>query len=186
MSGMDEKMVGQSRLGAMTVIAAALLAGTYCSLVLTQQGLKYLTWALPISLPMAALSVIALSSLCVWGLIFTIPMYYMCRSALQGASLWRACLPMFVMQAMMTTINQMFSGEVQWRMGGKALGIEAIVLFLVVSVNGWSVVKTQFSCHWGELRSKLAKLKAESEAEEATKKAAEESKKNSGAEEKKP
>ena len=67
------------------VLAATLLAGTFLSLWMTGLVAKYLTPALIIALPMATLSVLALSSLCVWGLFFTIPMYYMARGALCGA-----------------------------------------------------------------------------------------------------
>ncbi len=143
------------------VLAATLLAGTFLSLWMTGLVAKYLTPALIIALPMATLSVLALSSLCVWGLFFTIPMYYMARGALRGASLWRICLPMLFMQAMMTTLNHILSGLVGWRFGGWCALYELLLIIASLLIAGPSRVKNCFLACYRELKAQLDALKAQ-------------------------
>ena len=142
-------------------LAVTLLAGTFLSLWMTGLASKYLTPALVIALPMATLSVLALSSLCVWGLFFTIPMYYMVREALRGASLWRICLPMLFMQALMTTLNHILSGMVGWRFGGWCALYDLLLIIASLLIAGPSRVKASFLSCYRELKSKLDALKAQ-------------------------
>ena len=144
-------------------LAATLLAGTFLSLCMTGLASKYLTPALVIALPMATLSVMALSSLCVWGLFFTIPMYYMAREAVHGASLWRICLPMLFMQALMTTLNHILSGLVGWRFGGWCALYELLLIIASLLIAGPSRVKNGFLACYRELKAQLDALKAQDE-----------------------
>ena len=146
-------------------LVVTLLAGTFLSLCMTGLASKYLTPALVIALPMATLSVLALSSLCVWGLFFTIPMYYMAREALRGASLWRICLPMLFMQALMTTLNHVLSGLVGWRFGGWCALYELLLLIASLLIAGPSRVKSGFLSCYHELKARLDALKAQDEEE---------------------
>ncbi len=146
-----------------TMLVVTLLAGTFLSLGMTGLASKYLTPALIIALPMATLSVLALSSLCVWGLFFTIPMYYMAREALRGAALWRICLPMLFMQAMMTTLNHILSGLVGWRFGGWCALYELLLIIASLLIAGPSRVKTGFLSCYRELKAQLDAMKAQDE-----------------------
>ena len=145
------------------VLAVTLLAGTFLSLCMTCLVSKYLTPALVIALPMATLSVLAISSICVWGLFFTIPMYYMARAALRGASLWRICLSMLFMQAMMTTLNHILSGLVGWRFGGWCVLYELLLIIASLLIAGPARVKNSFLSCYRELKAKLDALKAQDE-----------------------
>jgi len=159
------------------LLALTVFAGTFAALALTNQSAKYLTFALPLALPLASFSFMALSSLCVWGLLFTIPMFFLGRAALRGASFWRVCLPMLFLEASMTIANQMISGDVPWRTGAPALAIALILLFASILAGGLSNARKAISSCWNEMRGWMAKEKAESEAEELARKADEAAKK---------
>ena len=150
------------------LLAVTLLAGTFLSLCLTGLAAKYLTPALVIALPMATLAVLALSSVCVWGLLFTIPMYYMARAALRGGALWRVCLPMLFMQALMTTINHVLSGMVGWRAGGWCALYELLLLAASLLVVGPGRVKEGFLVCFHELKAQLDAMKAQDAEDQGT------------------
>ena len=150
------------------LLAATLLAGTFLSLCLTGLAAKYLTPALVIALPMATLAVLALSSLCVWGSLFTIPMYYMMRAALRGTSLWRVCLPMLFMQALMTTLNHVLSGMVGWRAGAWCALYELLLLAASLLLIGPYRVKNGFGACFHELKAQLDAMKAQDAEDQGT------------------
>lgn len=153
--------------GRWAALILSVLAGTYLSLCLCQHGTRFLTPALPLALSLASFSVIALSSICVWGLLFTIPMYYLAKAALDGASLWRCCLPVLCLQSAMTSINRSLSGDVAWSNALLAVGVSLALLMLVILLIGPAQARKAVSIKYHAIRSHLADLKAQSEAEEA-------------------
>lgn len=106
------------------------MGGTFLSLCLNGQAPKYITPALPISLPLASLAVLALSSICVWGLLFSIPLYSLAKHIWEGKPFLRLLLPMLFLQAAMTSLNHVFSAEIPWRLGLKSAGISMLMFCL--------------------------------------------------------
>lgn len=161
-------MALNGRKGIIAALLATLLTGTFLSLMLTGLWENYWTPMLVIALPMATMAVIALSSICVWGLFLTIPMYYLARAALRGGVLWRILLPMLFMQAILTTVNHVLSGLIGWRLGGWCVLYELLLLAVSLLVVGPARVKAAFLNCYGELKAQLAILKAQDAQPEKT------------------
>ena len=154
-------MANSAQRGRAVALAATLLAGTFLSLALTGLWARYMTPMLVVALPLATLAVIALSTICVWGLLLTIPMYYMARAILRGGSLWRICLPMLFMQAMLTTVNHVLSGLVGWRAGAWCALYELVLWGAPLLVVGPARVRVAFLECFGELKARLAAARDE-------------------------
>lgn len=69
---------------------------------------------LPVSLTLAGVAILGLASLCVWGLLFTIPGYFLAVAWLRRRVYW-ALPPLVLAQAAVTALQQALAGAAPWR-----------------------------------------------------------------------
>ena len=99
-----------------------------------------LTPFLPITVSLAGIAVMGVSVICLWGLLFVVPIYYLSEAWLRLAA--PKLIPLiFLLQALLTTLYYLFAGEMPWRQGGQALGIFALLLVAVIVTYGPAEVR---------------------------------------------
>lgn len=94
-----------------------------------------ITVLLPVTISLASIAVIGVSVICLWGLLFVVPIYYLSEAWLRLAA--PKLIPLiFLLQAILTTLYYLLAGEMLWRQGGQALGLFAILLTAMVVAYG--------------------------------------------------
>jgi hypothetical protein len=99
-----------------------------------------LTPLLPLTVSLAGVAVMGVSTICLWGLIFVVPIYYLSEAWLRLAAP-KLIPPIFLLQAILTTLYYLIAGEMPWRRGSQALGIFALLLAIVVVAYGPTEVR---------------------------------------------
>jgi len=112
----DHKTVSPGRPPGMALAVGllwlCLAGGTFVGL-LPGDSTGCLTPWLPVSLTLAAVSIVGLSSLCLWGLLFTLPGYLLADAWLRRRLSW-ALPALLLAQAGVTSLQQALAGVAPW------------------------------------------------------------------------
>jgi hypothetical protein len=121
---------------------------------------------LPLNLTTNSLTIIGFSAICVWGLIFLIPQYYVCKSwLLQNAS--PKILPaVFLLHAMLVSIFFALSAEVSWAKGLMGVAAGVLLMGATILLNGPQQVRRNVSFRYRLLRRWLRSMKGQEERRE--------------------
>ena len=175
----------------------AICLGTALALVVLGQFKPLLTPLMPLALTMGGISCIGMSSISVWGLIFTIPMGFICSHWLKGGVLWRLLPAIMFLQGILASLNLAFMGDgtdasvfksgakemseaeisrlaevasARWAEGGLAAGICLCLLIIHICICGPKKTWNAVRDQWNSMRAWLKKMRDASKAEEEAKK----------------
>lgn len=175
----------------------AICLGTALALVVLGQFKPLLTPLMPLALTMGGISCIGMSSISVWGLIFTIPMGFLCSHWLKGGVWWRLLPAIMFLQGILASLNLAFMGDgtdasvfksgakemseaeisrlaevasARWAEGGLAAGICLCLLIIHICICGPKKTWNAVRDQWNSMRDWLKKMRDASKAEEEAKK----------------
>ncbi|MGI6355975.1 MAG: hypothetical protein GX937_08815 [Lentisphaerae bacterium] len=103
----------QGLAAAIGLLWLCLTGGTLLGLLPSGVG-DFISFLLPVSLTLAGVSILGLASLCIWGLLFTIPGYFLATAWLQRRVYW-ALPPLLLGQAAVTALQQALAGAAPWQ-----------------------------------------------------------------------
>ncbi|MBR5078000.1 MAG: hypothetical protein IKX30_04590 [Victivallales bacterium] len=176
----------------------AICLGTALALVVLGQFKPLLTPLMPLALTMGGISCIGMSSISVWGLIFTIPMGFLCSHWLKGGVWWRLLPAIMFLQGILASLNLAFMDDgtdasvfksgakemseaeisrlaevasARWAEGGLAAGICLCLLIIHICICGPKKTWNAVRDQWNSMRAWLKKMRDASKAEEEAKKA---------------
>ena len=176
----------------------AICLGTALSLVVLGKFKPLLTPLMPLALTMGGISCIGMSSISVWGLIFTIPMGFICSHWLKGGVWWRLLPAIMFLQGILASLNLAFMGDgtdasvfksgakemseaeisrlaevasARWAEGGLAAGICLCLLIIHICICGPKKTWNAVRDQWNSMRVWLKAMRDASKAEEEAKKA---------------
>ncbi len=122
-----------------------------------------LTPFLPLTVSLAGIAVMGVSVICLWGLLFVVPIYYLSEAWLRLAA--PKLIPLiFLLQALLTTLYYLFAGEMPWRQGGQAFGIFALLLVAVVVADGPAEIRRHIDRRARILKRWLRNMRRHDEA----------------------
>ena len=176
----------------------AICIGTALALMFLEDGKRLLTPIVPIALTLGGISCIGMSSICVWGLLFTIPMYCVSSHWLKGGVWWRLLPAIAFLQGMLASLNLAFMGDgtdasvfksgakemseaeisrlaevasARWTEGSLAAGICLCLLIIHICICGPKKTWNAVRDQWNSMRAWLKTMRDASKAEEEAKKA---------------
>ena len=176
----------------------AICLGTALALVVLGKFKPLLTPLMPLALTMGGISCIGMSSISVWGLIFTIPMGFLCSHWLKGGVWWRLLPAIMFLQGILASLNLAFMGDgtdasvfksgtkemseaelsrlaevasARWAEGGLAAGICLCLLIIHICICGPKRTWNAVRDQWNSMRAWLKAMRDASKAEEEAKKA---------------
>ena len=176
----------------------AICLGTALALVILGKIKPLLTPLMPLALTMGGISCIGMSSISVWGLIFTIPMGFICSYWLKGGVWWRLLPAIVFLQGILASLNLAFMGDgtdasvfksgakemseaevsrlaevasARWAEGGLAAGICLCLLIIHICICGPKKTWNAVRDQWNSMRTWLKAMRDASKAEEEAKKA---------------
>ena len=176
----------------------AICLGTALALVVLGKFKPLLTPLMPLALTMGGISCIGMSSISVWGLIFTIPMGFLCSHWLKGGVWWRLLPAIMFLQGILASLNLAFMGDgtdasvfksgtkemseaelsrlaevasARWAEGGLAAGICLCLLIIHICICGPKKTWNAVRAQWNSMRAWLKAMRDASKAEEEAKKA---------------
>ncbi|HQC51947.1 MAG TPA: hypothetical protein PLE92_02355 [Lentisphaeria bacterium] len=117
-----------------------------------------ISFLLPISLTLAGVSILGLTSLCIWGLLFTIPGYFLAATWLRRRAYW-TLPPLVLGQAAVTALQQALAGVAPWRETAMLLVILAGLLTVFLACDRQSRTQNLLSHKFRLLRRWLRRLK---------------------------
>ena len=191
----DEKKTSGWRYAA---IWLAICIGTALALLCLGEWKRLLTPVVPIALTMGGISCIGMSSISVWGLAFTLPMYCLCSHWLKGGVWWRLLPAIAFLQGILASLNLAFMGDgtdasifksgakelseaevsrlaevasARWTTGGLAAGVCLCLLVIHICICGPKKTWNAVRDQWNLIRSWLKQMRETSKAEEEAKKA---------------
>lgn len=172
--------------------------GTALALVALGQFKPLLTPLMPLALTMGGISCIGMSSISVWGLVFTIPMGCICSYWLKGGVWWRLLPAIVFLQGILASLNLAFMGDgtdasvfksgvkeiseaeisrladvasARWTEGGLAAGVCLCLLIIHICICGPKKTWNAVRDQWNSMRTWLKTMRDASKAEEEAKKA---------------
>jgi hypothetical protein len=172
--------------------------GTALALVALGQFKPLLTPLMPLALTMGGISCIGMSSISVWGLVFTIPMGCICSHWLKGGVWWRLLPAIVFLQGILASLNLAFMGDgtdasvfksgakeiseaeisrladvasARWTEGGLAAGVCLCLLIIHICICGPKKTWNAVRDQWNSMRTWLKTMRDASKAEEEAKKA---------------
>lgn len=107
--------------------------GTFLGLLPGGVG-DVMSFLLPVSLTLAGVAIMGLASLCVWGLLFTIPGYFLAAAWLRRRVYW-ALPPLVLAQAAVTALQQALAGAAPWRETAGLLAVMAGLLVICLAFD---------------------------------------------------
>ena len=176
----------------------AICLGTALALVVLGKFKPLLTPLMPLALTMGGISCIGMSSISVWGLIFTIPMGFLCSHWLKGGVWWHLLPAIMFLQGILASLNLAFMGDgtdasvfksgtkemseaelsrlaevasARWAEGGLAAGICLCLLIIHICICGPKRTWNAVRDQWNSMRAWLKAMRDASKAEEEAKKA---------------
>ena len=174
----------------------AICLGTALALVVLGKFKPLLTPIMPLALTMGGISCIGMSSISVWGLLFTIPMGCICSHWLKGGVWWRLLPAIVFLQGMLASLNLAFMGDgtdasvfkagakeiseaeitrladvasARWAEGGLAAGVCFCLLVIHICICGPKKTWNAVRDQWNSMRAWLKAMRDASKAEEAKK-----------------
>ncbi|MBR6057940.1 MAG: hypothetical protein IKP58_07220 [Victivallales bacterium] len=171
----------------------AICVGTALALLFLGDGKRLLTPVMPIALTLGGISCIGMSSICVWGLLFTIPMYCVCSHWLKGGVWWRLLPVIAFLQGMLASLNLAFMGDgadssllksgakelteaemsrlaevasARWATGGLAAVACLCLLVIHICICGPKKSWNAIRDQWNLMRKWLKEMREKSKAEE--------------------
>ena len=144
-----------------SLFATASLVGradAYCTPYFSPLNIKVLL--LPLSLTTNSISIIGFSTICVWGVLFLIPQYYLCKSWLYQASSVRILPVVFLLHAILVTLYFALAAEISWQQAGVGLAVCLLLLALAILLNGPRQARKAVSFRYRLIKRWLRFLKA--------------------------
>ena len=142
---------------AIVLLWLCLAGGTLLGLLPSGVG-DIISFLLPVSLTLAGVSILRLASLCIWGLLFTIPGYFLAAAWLRRRMYW-ALPPLLLGQAVVTALQQAFAGAAPWRETVMLLVALAGLLAVFLSCDRQRRTQNLLSHKFRLLRRWLRRLK---------------------------
>jgi hypothetical protein len=137
-----------------------LCLGTLAAILLGAAPGNPITPLLPFTISLAGIAVMGVSSICLWGLLFVVPIYYLSQAWLRQAQI--KLLPfLFLLQALLTTLYYLFAGEMPWRQGGQAGGLFALLLLIYVVIYGPADVRRHLTRRTRILKRWLRRMRSQ-------------------------
>ncbi len=89
----------------------AVYAGTAAAVAFLGYGSRLLKPFAPITVTLSSISCIGMTSFMLWGLLFTVPMYYLAEHWLKGGCWWRVLPAIAYLQGILASLNLSLMGD---------------------------------------------------------------------------